>query len=140
MTDEEKGFVIKDKRHFTSEGEPLEEEKVGKTAETAKEEPPARAETAEDQKAEEERQRPPLPEVTFSTFVFSLVSSVVLHLGEVADPGTGETRKDLDLAKHTIDIISMLKDKTKGNLTEEEQNMVDHALYDLRMRYVKAAG
>lgn len=57
-------------------------------------------------------------------------------MGEAPEPGTGATSSDLVLAKHTIDMIAMIKDKTKGNLSDDEQAMIDSLLYDLRMRYV----
>ena len=61
-----------------------------------------------------------------------------MHIGEIADPQTGQTRKDLVLAKHTIDTIAMLKEKTAGNLSDEEGKFLDNILTDLRWRYVKA--
>jgi hypothetical protein len=80
-----------------------------------------------------------LPEINFSSFLLSLSSSTLLHLGEIADPHSGEKKKDLALAKQSIDIIVLLKDKTKGNLTHEEEELLDHLLYDLRMRFVEAS-
>ncbi|RJX35473.1 MAG: DUF1844 domain-containing protein [Desulfurivibrio sp.] len=79
-----------------------------------------------------------MPEVTFSAFVMSLNTSALYLLGEIADPETGARKQDLVLAKHTIDTLNVLKEKTKGNLTEEEENMLGKFLYDLQMRYVKA--
>ncbi|MBW2310680.1 MAG: DUF1844 domain-containing protein [Deltaproteobacteria bacterium] len=124
------GFTIKDRRTFDAEGEVKEEAKQEEKKEGKKEE-----------KAEkkEEKDFTPLPEVNFSSFLLSLSSSILLHLGEIADPQSGEKKRDLALAKQTIDIITLLKDKTKGNLTEEEQNLLEHLLYDLRMRFVKAS-
>ena len=86
----------------------------------------------------EESQRVPLPEVSLSSLVFSLSSSALLHLGEIADPQTGEKKEDFGLAKHSIDTIGMLKEKTEGNLTEEEDKFLESILTDLRWRYVKA--
>ena len=86
-----------------------------------------------------EQETHPLPEVNFSSFLLSLSSSVLLHLGEIADPQSGEKRKDLALAKQSIDIIGILKDKTKGNLSEEEGKLLQNLLYDLRMRFVAAS-
>jgi hypothetical protein len=80
-----------------------------------------------------------MPEVTFLAFIISLNTSALFHLGEIADPETGGTRQDLVLAKHTIDTLDLLKEKTKGNLTDEEENMLEKFLYDLKMRYVKAS-
>ncbi len=132
MEIEGKGFVVKDKRTFDEKGELKEE----------KEEAAAKAKEEEERKEEpgtEEAERAPLPEVNFNSLIFSLSSSALLHLGEIADPQTGEKRKDIALAKHTIDTIAMLKEKTQGNLTEEEEKFLDSILTDLRWRYVKAA-
>jgi len=79
-----------------------------------------------------------MPEVTFSAFIMSLNTSALFLLGELSDPETGVRKQDLVLAKHTIDTLNVLKEKTKGNLTEEEDNMLGNFLYDLHMRYVKA--
>lgn len=129
MDEEEKGFVIKDKRSFDEKGD-LKDKKP----EEKKEE-----EKPEEQTPEDETKAPPLPEVNFSSLVFSLSSSAFFHLGEIEDPQTKEKRKDLPLAKQAIDTIAMLKEKTEGNLTEEEQKFVGNVLTDLRWRYVKAS-
>jgi hypothetical protein len=123
------GFTIKDRRTFDTDGKLKEE--VRKEA---------KEEGRKDEKADEmkESEYTPLPEISFSSFVLSLSSSILLHLGEIADPQSGEKKKDLALAKQTIDIITLLKDKTKGNLTEEEQKLLEYILYDMRMRFVKA--
>jgi hypothetical protein len=134
-TEEEKGFVIKDKRAFDEKGELKDkpsddmEKKVDKSPEQPGDEP---------KKEKKKIETPPLPEVNFTTLIFSLSSSALLHLGEVADPMTNQKKKDLPLAKHTIDTISMLKEKTKGNLTAEEENFLESVLVDLKWRYVKA--
>ena len=129
MNVEGKGFVIKDRRSFDEAGELKEkgpEEEVEKKEEEAKQE----AKT-------EKTERPPLPKVNFNSLIFSLSSSAILHFGEIPDPNTGEKKKDLALAKHTIDTIAMLKEKTAGNLTDEEQRFLDSVLTDLRWQYVK---
>lgn len=130
MTEEEKGFVIKDRRSLDDKGD-LKEEAGEKDV---------REEEAKEAPRKEQARRPVLPEVNFSYFLVSLSSSALFHLGEIADPQTGQKSKDLPLAKHSIDIIAMLKEKTKGNLTEEEQKALESILTDLRWRYVKAAG
>jgi hypothetical protein len=135
MNDEEKGFVIKDKRHFTPEGEPIKPEAEQPKEGTPKEEAPQKHEAGEQ---EETRGSAHLPEVTFATFIFSLVSSAMVHLGELDDPTSGVKNENYDLAKQTIDIIGMLREKTQGNLAKEEQQMIDSVLYDLRMRYVRS--
>lgn len=80
-----------------------------------------------------------MPEVTFTAFVMSLNTSALFHLGEIGDPASGEKSQDLVLAKHTIDTLRLLEGKTKGNLTGEEQDILKHILYDLKMRYVAKA-
>jgi hypothetical protein len=131
MAEEEKGFVIKDRRSFDEKGDV--KEKTGEEA--GKEE---KKEERKQQARKEQAQRAMLPEVNFSYFLISLSSSALLHLGEIADPQTGQKTKDLPIAKHTIDTIAMLKEKTKGNLTDEEQKALESILTDLRWRYVKA--
>ena len=81
-----------------------------------------------------------LPEVSFSTFVLSLASSALVQLGEVPDPQTGKTNKDLLLAKHNIDVLEMLKQKTENNLDDQEKNLLDSILYELRMKFVICSG
>jgi hypothetical protein len=80
-----------------------------------------------------------MPEVTFSAFIMSLNTAALFHLGEIADPETGATRQDLVLVKHTIDTLDLLEKKTKGNLSEDEANMLGKFLYDLKMRYVESS-
>ncbi|MFZ7125938.1 MAG: DUF1844 domain-containing protein [Desulfobacterales bacterium] len=78
-----------------------------------------------------------MPKIDFSTFVFSLNSSVLVQLGLLEDPGTGKKDKNLPLAKQTIDILAMLEEKTRGNLNRDEENLLKGILYDLRILYVK---
>jgi len=124
METEDKGFTVKDRRSFGEEGDLKETKQAEKPA--------------SEKKPKDEHKAPPLPEVNFNSLIFSLSSSALLALGEIADPQTGEKREDLPMAKHSIDIISMLNDKSKGNLDNEEQKFIDSMLADLRMRYVKA--
>jgi hypothetical protein len=133
---EKKDFVIKDKRMFAEDDEDREEK--GKKEETR---PPIEEDkTEEPEKAaapEEDKEDFQLPKINFATFIFSLNSSVLVHLGLIEDPATGEKSKNLAIAKQTIDILGMLEEKTKGNLTEDEEKMLKNILYDLRMIYVK---
>jgi len=80
---------------------------------------------------------PPLPGINFSTFIFSLNSSALVHLGMLTAPGGGAKEINLPLAKQTIDILGMLEAKTVGNLIDEETNLLSNMLHDLRMMYVK---
>ncbi len=77
------------------------------------------------------------PPIDFHTFILSLGSSALLHMGELDSPDGRPGEVDLPLAKHTIDVIAMLEEKTKGNLTPPEANLVESLLYDLRLRYVE---
>jgi hypothetical protein len=80
-----------------------------------------------------------MPEVTFTALVMSLNTSALFHLGEISDPATGDKQQDLVLVKHTIDTLQLLEDKTKGNLEDDEQDIIKNVLYDLKMRYVAKA-
>lgn len=80
---------------------------------------------------------PDLPGIDFMTLVLSLSHSVLLNLGDAPDPSTGERSVDLPLARQTVDLIALLQDKTRGNLSGEEERVLSQALYDLRMRYVE---
>jgi hypothetical protein len=79
-----------------------------------------------------------MPDVTFTSFFMALNTSALFHLGLLPDPQTGLKKVDRMMAKHTIDTMSLLQEKTKGNLTEEEKELVATSLYDLKMRYVQA--
>jgi hypothetical protein len=115
------GFTVTDRRSFTEGGEPRPPD-----------EPPAAPATGGAAAGAN------LPAVDFHTFVLSLGSSALLHLGELEHPDVGAPQKDLPLAKHTIDILVMLEEKTKGNLTAAEEKLIGSLLYDLRLRYVEA--
>ena len=78
-----------------------------------------------------------LPSIDFATFVLSLNHSALLHLGEAPDLESGKIEKNLPLARQTIDLIAMVEEKTKGNLTGDEERLVGQILYDLRVRYVE---
>jgi Domain of unknown function (DUF1844) len=79
------------------------------------------------------------PQVTFVAFIFSLASNAAVHFGDLPDPMTNERRPaDLAAAGQLIDIIAMLEEKTRGNLTAEERQMMDQVLFELRMRFVEA--
>jgi len=131
--EEDKGYTVKDRRYLhmsEEEKAKLQEEKEGREAGGAEE-------AAGHAEAEPQV---PLPEITFSSFLFSLSTSAFVHLGAVPDPSTGESRKNLPLAKQTIDLLGLLREKTRNNLNKEEEDLFDHLLYDLRMRYIKETG
>jgi hypothetical protein len=80
----------------------------------------------------------PLPNVDFATFILSLSHNALMYLGEAPNPETGGgVEKNLPLARQAIDLIAMLEDKTKGNLTGDEERLIGQILFDLRMRFVE---
>ena len=126
--EEDKGFVVRDKRFSAPK-----EEKEGSNVK-------GEEKATEDSKEEVSSQEGPLPEIDFRNFILSISTSALIQLGEIQDPFTQKAAKNLPLAKQTIDLIGMLKEKTKGNLSPEEGKIIEYVLYDLRMKYVKAAG
>ena len=122
--EEKKGFTIRDRR-ISSQKEELGEREGGKP------------EGVGEGEVGDKSSPPPLPDVDFSSFIFSLSTSALLHLGEVPDPVSQKREKNFPLAKQTIDILGMLREKTRGNLTSAEEQLMDHLLTDLRWRYVR---
>ncbi len=126
--EEDRGFTVSDRRRFSPEtgearGDTREEREAPDTASTA----------AHDREAAEL----PLPEITLATFVISLSTQVLMHLGEIPNPVDNAVERDLAAAKQVIDILGMLQEKTKGNLDRSEETLFENVLYDLRMRYVQ---
>ena len=76
-------------------------------------------------------------EADFSVLTMSLASSAAMALGLAPDPHTGQTSKDKEMAKFNIDLLVMLKDKTKGNLKDDEQRFLDTVLADLQLKFVQ---
>jgi hypothetical protein len=136
MGDEKKGpgFVVKDKRIFAEGNEAPEKE----TASRAAEEQPQVKESVPGEGREENINYPP---INFTNFVLSLSTSALFHFGDFPDPaGDGQTQKNMPAAKQTIDILDMLNEKTKGNLNEQENSLIQGVLYELKLRYVKEKG
>ena len=81
------------------------------------------------------------PALDFSALVLSLGSSAIVHLGEAPDPTTGQKRDEPDfpMAQQSIDLLAMLQEKTRGNLTANEASFLDNMLFDLRMLYVQVS-
>lgn len=147
--EEEKPFVVRDRRRFTETGEARE------GIEDESSPPSGAARAAED--ALRGGPRGPSPEeeplqaqggaptdeqaapTDFITLIFSLGSSALIHLGDAPNPETGRTEKNLPLAKQTIDLLVTLQEKTRGNLTPEEERFFSSLLYDLRLRFVEAS-
>jgi uncharacterized protein DUF1844 len=110
-----------------------EEEKEVEAQEESEEESQA-------ENAEEEVEPPPmeLPPVNFESFVFNLYRMALFHMG-FNDPETGKLMQNLPASRHAIDTLIMLQEKTKGNLTAPEGNLMENLLYELRMNYLRAA-
>ncbi len=143
MAEEKKDFVVKDRRIFSEENTEAESTEKSETKETTESAETTQAtETdgvgsepgSEEATSDENFQ---LPEINFPTFIFSLNSSALVHLGVIEDPATQQKVKNLPMAKQTIDILGMLEEKTKGNLPDDEASMLKTMLYELRMLYVK---
>jgi len=79
---------------------------------------------------------PDLPSLDFSTFVLGIIGSAYVHLGDSPSPD-GRTEQDFDLARQNIEILDILHDKTKGNLTGDEERLLEQALADLKGRYTE---
>ncbi len=125
MSDEEiegEGFVFKDSRSSQlSEDEALDQDSQ---AEAQKKDP-----------TKEQAASQPF-KIDFSTFIMSLTSSAFYHLGDIADPETGKTETNLPAVQQTIDMLIMLKEKTQGNLNEEEGKLLEQLIYELQMKFV----
>ncbi len=122
--DEKKGFTIKDRRIKPGEDEP---KPASQTPEGAGPKEPAAPGP----------EKFPLPEMNFATFIISLNTSALIHLGLLPDPGSGRLEHNPELAKQTIDLLGILEEKTRGNLTPEEQDLFNNVLYELRIKYVE---
>ena len=96
--------------------------------------------TAQDQEFTSSQKKCLMPELNFTTFIMSLHASALVQLGMQPDPSSQEAVKNLPIAKQTIDVIAMLEEKTKGNLTAEERQLLTNILYELRLLYVKEKG
>jgi hypothetical protein len=79
-----------------------------------------------------------LPPATLGTLVQSILTQVLFYLGELAPRGS-QPQVNLDMAKHNIDLLTVLEEKTASNLTDDEKRLLDAALYETRMRYVSVA-
>jgi len=75
--------------------------------------------------------------ITFSTFILSLNTAALVHLGEIPDPITNKTQVNLTLAKQTIDTLEMLREKTKGNLSLDEEKLLQSIIYELKLKFLK---
>ena len=146
---EEKGFTVRDRRAFSTDAEPesakeksekTQERPADKPEEAPKEETVSKTEAREPEDSTTDA-RFALPKATFSDYLVSFFfTQTLMFLGEVPHPDTQRTEKNLPMAKYLIDVLAILKEKTKGNLTDGEQKQLDTFLTELRMLFVKASG
>lgn len=132
MSQDDQGFTVKDRRIFSEDGSARQ----GEPQPQAAQEP--QAEAPEEPRRREAPRFEQLPPVDFSGLIISLSHAAMMHLGHIPDPASGQPRQELALARHTIDTIGMLKEKTKGNLTEDEHRLIEGALTELRLAFVQA--
>ena len=121
---EDEGFVIKDKRssQISEDDATFIDNKETKSQEEQPE--------SSNEKENESFQ------IDFSTFIMSLTSSAFYHLGDMPDPSTGKKEVNLPAVQQTIDMLIMLREKTKGNLKEDEEKLVEQLIYELQVKYV----
>ncbi|MGH9390450.1 MAG: DUF1844 domain-containing protein [Vicinamibacteria bacterium] len=139
-------FKVTDKRLYGGKGVDEVLSESGKaSSETASategshaknEAPPRSAPLKGDERSGTEKETPSV-EINFTSFVLSLSSSALLHFGAIEDPFSKKIEKNLPLAKQTIDILGILQEKTKGNLSKEEEDLLENVLYSLRMKYMQ---
>lgn len=127
-----RSFKVEDRRRFSESGDARNDAPDEQPTPQADVPPPPRESSAP-------RAEPPPLTINFSTFVISLSTQALAHLGEIPDPVEGRTMVDLIGAKQLIDILGMLDSKTKGNLDESEMALLENCLYDLRLKYVEVA-
>jgi Domain of unknown function (DUF1844) len=135
--DSSRGFRVTDRRRFTEDSETQEETSASSEAETAAPEPePDTAAASGPELAPAGHPSPDEP-VSFSTFILGLSTQALLHLGDIESPMSGQVERDLPAARHVIDILGILQAKTRNNLEQAEERLLEAVLYDLRMRYVE---
>ena len=121
---EGEGFVIKDKRssQISEDDATFQDEQETKDREKQTD-------------SSKEKETEPF-QVDFSTFIMSLTSSAFYHLGDMPDPSTGKKEVNLPAVQQTIDMLIMLREKTKGNLKEDEKKLLEQLVYELQVKYV----
>lgn len=129
------GFVVRDRRTFARDEDQRADTSSQQETKAEKKEP----QDSKEQRVREESREIPLPQPTFSGFLASFfLPQVLTFLGEIPNPETQQRERNLPMAKYLIDTLGIIQEKTKGNLTSEEQRHLDGLLTDLRLLYVKA--
>ncbi len=134
--EEETEFRITDKRIFREDGE-LRDESSEKKSQSNSESGLSEAASARNMAAEKPPE--PLPRIDFTSYTLSYYTQGLVLLGEVPNPYTNKTEEDIEGARHMIDILTMLEEKTKGNLSAQEQQLLESVLYELRMKFMAKA-
>lgn len=141
--DNNKGFTVRDKRRFDEKGNPKQKntestEKKG-TGQTASEKSAQDfvIKESHDSQSTEPQAAPPPPPPDFSAFILSLATQALVQLGEMPPPEGVTIPTNVVAAKQTIDILSMLEEKTKGNRSDAEENLIKEILHNLRMSFVR---
>ncbi len=138
MEEDEKDFKVTDKRISFDEAQAAGEKKRAEEERPKAAPEKGKAKVIREKVAEqEEGLQARLPHIDFSSFIFSLAHSALIQLGEEADPFTGASGIDLPQAQETIDLLSVLEEKTRGNLTKDEETLMKNLLYTLRMKYME---
>lgn len=136
----EAGFKVTDRRMFTPDGEPISSPRQeGPAPKAVQSEPSSGRSEAQRGAAESPQQAGGRPAMDFSTFIISLATSAMAYLGEVPDPATGKNMQNLEGAQQMIEILSLLQEKTRGNLDAEEAQLLEEILYELRMKFLAKA-
>ena len=135
-SEQSEGFKVVDKRRFATDADAKEE--------PLKPSPASDSTTATDQPPSADHEKPefaeePLPPVSFSMLIMNLANTALLQLGLIRMPEDQGPEQDLVGARRTIDLIALLEEKTKGNLTDDEQKFTSETLYQLRLAYVEMA-
>ena len=122
MEEKKQQYTVKDKR-----GQDTED--VGEKAASTSTDP---------QENGKSKQQESMPRIDFTTLVMSFASAAIINMGKVPDPMTGQVQKNFGFAQQNIDIIALLQEKTRGNVSEEEGKMMEQVLYELRLEFVEA--
>jgi hypothetical protein len=130
-------FTVTDRRSFDTTGDRKDEPSSSAEKPAGGTAAPENAGAPGRSRAQREAERS-LPPADFATLVLSLGSSAMADMGEAAGPEGGQPTRNLPMAKHAIDLLTVLEEKTKGNLTAEEAQLLESLLFDLRLRYVEA--
>jgi len=141
-SEDKRGFKVQDRRRFSAEGDAKPGGDTPSECSEAldiKSGPAASEPAPSSQPAASRQSNEPPPELTFAAFLWSLSEQALAALGEVPDPVSGKVSRDLIMAQQMIDIIIMLRDKTRGNLNPHEQALLTEILSSLQMKYVELA-